>query len=645
MNNRLQEIKEFLLKIGLVFILFMISRWLFIYFNSDLIKVETLSEILRLSYYGLKFDLVSIIYLQAIFIIMFFLPGRPSSNLWYNKTLSFFYFFGSFIGLGLNFVDFAYYRFNLTRINAQFFESIENEDNKFNLILHFSFEYIHLIILYFFVVIIWIYTYRLIKVKLTKRKFDILNLIKSSLIFLIVMFLCVGGVRGDYKKSTRPITLIHAMENVNIPQHADVILNSPFTVIRTLGKTNFKSTNIFTKNEIKKIVKPIKFYPNKGNINIKPNVMIFILESMGREYWGSLNSKKNIPNYKGYTPFLDSLANHSLRFPNFYANSRKSIHGMPAILAGIPSFETAYTSSAYSNQPVESIVSVTKELGYTTSFFHGASNGSMGFLGFSKTLGFDNYYGKDEFDNDLEFDGYWGIWDEPFFQFTKEKIDNTKQPFLTTLFSVTSHEPYIIPEKYEGFFDKGYVPMHKVVGYTDYALKNFFDEAKKESWFDNTIFIFTADHGNQTYYSYYEKIINRFANPLMIYWPKGNLNGVSLKLGQHMDIFPTIADLIGYGKPFRSWGKSLISDTETDSFVVNYFGGGSYFMMNEDYTVVSNGEKITGFYNSNDRGLENNLINMPNIDMENLALKFQVFLEDYMNRVVEGDMFYNDNND
>ena len=178
MNNRLQEIKEFLLKIGLVFILFMISRWLFIYFNSDLIKVETLSEILRLSYYGLKFDLVSIIYLQAIFIIMFFLPGRPSSNLWYNKTLSFFYFFGSFIGLGLNFVDFAYYRFNLTRINAQFFESIENEDNKFNLILHFSFEYIHLIILYFFVVIIWIYTYRLIKVKLTKRKFDILNLIK-----------------------------------------------------------------------------------------------------------------------------------------------------------------------------------------------------------------------------------------------------------------------------------------------------------------------------------------------------------------------------------------------------------------------------------------------------------------------------------
>ena len=118
---------------------------------------------------------------------------------------------------------------------------------------------------------------------------------------------------------------------------------------------------------------------------------------MGREYWGSLNSKKIIPNYKGYTPFLDSLSKHSLSFPNFFANSRKSIHGMPAILAGIPSFETAYTSSPYSNQPIESVVSIANKLDYNTSFFHGASNGSMGFLGFAKTLGFDNYYGKNEF--------------------------------------------------------------------------------------------------------------------------------------------------------------------------------------------------------------------------------------------------------
>ena len=182
--------------------------------------------------------------------------------------------------------------------------------------------------------------------------------------------------------------------------------------------------------------------------------------------------------------------------------------------------------------------------------------------------------------------------------------------------------------------------MHETVGYTDFALKRFFDKARNEPWFDNTIFVFTADHGNQTYYSYYEKIINRFANPLMIYWSKGNLNGVSQSLGQHMDIFPTIVDLIGYDKPFRSWGKSLVSDAETDSFVVNYFGGGSYFMMNEEYIVVSNGEKINGFYDSNDYDLENNLMDKSNKKMNDLAYKFQVFLQDYMNRIIEGNMSY-----
>ena len=134
--------------------------------------------------------------------------------------------------------------------------------------------------------------------------------------------------------------------------------------------------------------------------------------------------------------------------------------------------------------------------------------------------------------------------------------------------------------------------------------------------------------------------INRFANPLMIYWPNGNLKGISNRLGQHMDIFPTIVDLIGYDKPFRSWGTSLITDDETDSFVVNFFGGGSYFMMNNEYIVVSNGEKTIGFYDANDHDLKVNLVDKTNKKMDDLSLKFNLFLQDYMNRIVQGDMFY-----
>jgi phosphoglycerol transferase MdoB-like AlkP superfamily enzyme len=614
----------------------MLSRWLFVYYNNDIFNLASFFELFRLSLYGIKFDLAAIIYLLSIFIILSFLPGNYFFNYRYDKLTRFFYFFGSLIGLGLNFIDIAYYRFNLMRINSKVFEVVQNEQNKIKLTYHFFIEYIHLVFLFFLFSYFWIYLYNLFDKKKQEIKSFVFYWIKSTILFFVVIVVCIGGVRGDFKKSTRPMTLIHAMENVNNPKKADIILNSPFTLIRTIGKNSFKKTTKYTEDEIKKIIKPIKFY--QKNDTIKPNIILFILESMGREYWGSLNQKNNINNFISYTPFLDSLSRESLIFPNFYANSRKSIHGMPAILAGIPSFETAYTSSSYSNQKVESVVSIANKIGYDTSFFHGAPNGSMGFLGFSKTLGFNNYYGKDEYNNDSDYDGYWGIWDLPFLKFTKEVIDQKSEPFFSTIFTVTSHEPYIIPDEFEGYFDEGNIPMHKAARYTDYSLRQFFEIAKDEDWFNNTIFIFTADHGNQTYYSFYEKMINRFANPLMIYSRGSNLKGVSNQLSQHLDIYPTIVDLINYNEPFRSWGQSLLSGLEDDSFVVNYFGAGSYFYMDNDYILVSDGTKVNGFYDSKDFDLSNNLIEESNIKMIDLEYKFNLFLQDYMTRIIDKKM-------
>ena len=630
------HLKVFFYRIGLVFIFYMLSRWLFVYYNNDIFNLASFSELFRLSFYGIKFDLAAIIYLLSIFIILSFLPGNYFFNNGYEKLTRFFYFFGSLIGLGLNFIDFAYYRFNLMRINSKVFEVVQNEQNKVKLTYHFFIEYIDLVFLFFLFSFVWIYLYNLFNAKKQEIKSSVFYWIKSTVLFLIVIVVCIAGVRGDLKKSTRPITLIHAMENVDNPKKADIILNSPFTLIRTIGKNSFKKTTKYSEDDIKKIIKPIKFYHKKDTT--KPNIILFILESMGREYWGSLNQKNNIDNFISYTPFLDSLSRESLIFPNFYANSRKSIHGMPAILAGIPSFETAYTSSSYSNQPLESLVSIANKMGYDTSFFHGAPNGSMGFLGFSKTLGFNNYYGKDEYDNDSDYDGYWGIWDLPFLKFTKEVIDKKSEPFLSTIFTVTSHEPYIIPDEFEGYFDEGNVPMHKAARYTDYSIRQFFEIAKDENWFNNTIFIFTADHGNQTYYSFYEKMINRFANPLMIYSHGSNLKGVSNQLSQHLDIYPTIVDLINYNKPFRSWGQSLLSGIEDDSFVVNYFGAGSYFYMDNDYILVSDGNKVTGFYDSKDFDLSNNLIEESNSKMIDLEYKFNLFLQDYMTRIIDKKM-------
>ena len=640
MSFRINEISILIYRIFLVYINYTFCRLLFVYFNNDLLQIDNFLQLTKLLYHGIRFDSMSIVYLNSIFILLSIIPFKINTSKIYQDVLIWIYFIFNGIGMLLNFIDFEYYRFNLNRLMSSFLEAIESEPNKSELILHYIFDYYHILIIYLTFLFVWIFLYKIVKLK-NQLSFRNKNYYLSSLfIFLFTAVFCVMGARGgDLKKSTRPITIIDAMDNVNNPQHADIILNTPFTILKTLFKKPFKLINKFNNDEILNELNTIKQY-NRVLKDPSPNVIIFILESMGREYWGSMNKERKIKDFKGFTPFLDSLAEHSLVFSNAFATSRKSIHAMPSILAGIPSFEISYTSTPYSKQKIESIVSIANSMDYNTSFFHGASNGSMGFLGFSNTLGFKNYYGRNEFNNDDEYDGYWGIWDEPFLQFTKETLDNKKQPFLATVFTITSHEPYVIPKKYDNRFNQGIIPMHKCVLYTDFSIKKFFDESKNSDWFKNTIFLFTADHSNKSYYPYYQKTINRFANPIMIYIPNSEFKGEVNSLASHMDIYPTIVDLIGYKKPFRSWGKSLVTTDNLNSIVVNYLGGGSYFIMNDSLISVHNGEKAIGFYDIQDKNFKNNLIHKRNKKMNDLERKGSIFLQDYFNRIIKGEMNY-----
>ena len=640
MSFRINEISILIYRIFLVYINYTFCRLLFVYFNNDLLQIDNFLQLTKLLYHGIRFDSMSIVYINSIFILLSIIPFKINTSKIYQDVLIWIYFIFNGIGMLLNFIDFEYYRFNLNRLMSSFLEAIESEPNKSELILHYIFDYYHILIIYLTFLFVWIFLYKMVKLK-DQLSFRNKNYYLSSLfIFLFTAVFCVMGARGgDLKKSTRPITIIDAMDNVNNPQHADIILNTPFTILKTLFKKPFKLINKFNNDEILNELNTIKQY-NRVLKDPSPNVIIFILESMGREYWGSMNKERKIKDFKGFTPFLDSLAEHSLVFSNAFATSRKSIHAMPSILAGIPSFEISYTSTPYSKQKIESIVSIANSMDYNTSFFHGASNGSMGFLGFSNTLGFKNYYGRNEFNNDDEYDGYWGIWDEPFLQFTKETLDNKKQPFLATVFTITSHEPYVIPKKYDNRFNQGLIPMHKCVLYTDFSIKKFFDESKNSDWFKNTIFLFTADHSNKSYYPYYQKTINRFANPIMIYIPNSEFKGEVNSLASHMDIYPTIVDLIGYKKPFRSWGKSLVTPDDLNTIVVNYLGGGSYFIMNDSLISVHNGEKAIGFYDIQDKNFKDNLIHKRNKKMNDLERKGSIFLQDYFNRIIKGEMNY-----
>ncbi|PRZ25265.1 LTA synthase family protein [Flavobacterium granuli] len=632
---RLNEYKVLFYRIALAYLFYFIARVLFYYFNADLLRVESVSDFLSLSYYGLAFDTTAILYINLLFVVFSILPFWKNTNTGYQKFLFYLYFGTNLLAFATNFIDFIYYKFTFARTTTAALNVLEHETNKTTLFLNFLVEYWYVFALFVLTSALWVFLYKKIKVQDFKPTGYVPYFSFSTVGFLIIVLFVIGGIRGgDFKKSTRPINLLDASRNVKNIVHSDIVLNTPFAIIRTLFSNSFLKVDYPEVNPqvIADKIQPVKSYHN--NPKTKPNVVVFILESYGREYIGAFNKKSNIPDYKSHAPFLDSLAQHSMIFTNAYANGRQSIHGMSSVLAGIPSFKDAFTSSPYPKQKIESLVSTLKGEGYNTSFFHGAANGSMGFLGFSKILGIDDYYGRTEFNDDSQFDGFWGIWDEPFLQYMKKTLDTKKTPFFASVFTVSSHEPYVIPEKYKKRFHEGGVPIHKAVEYTDYAVKRFFEEAKKEPWFENTIFVMVADHCNQIYYDEYQKPINRFAVPILIYKPNSSYVGVDEDLAQQIDIYPTILDMIGYDKPFRSWGRSLLDKKSSIPFVINSTGN-IYQFAKGNYICTFDGKKALGFYDKEDKALKHNLIKKRNAEMDEIELNCKAFIQDYMERVVD----------
>ena len=630
MFYRIQEYKTLFLRISLAYFFYFIARVLFYFYNSNIIIIDSFSEFINLCLIGLTFDTSAILYTNALFIIISLIPIKNNSKPFFQKGMFFLYFSTNILAYVTNYIDFIYYKFSQSRLTTTVFDLIENESNKSDLMSSFIVDYWHVFFLFFLFVLLWIYFYNKIPFKFEKKPSDLKYYSFSFFWSLLVIFVCIIGVRGGLGNATRPINMVDAHRFVKKGIHADFVLNSPFCLIRTYKKNYFKKKNFLMDSEINSIINPIKKL--NDSIYSKPNVVLIVMESFGREYIGTFNKNKNIEDYVSYTPFLDSLTNHSLIFTNAFANGRQSIEALPSILASVPSFKVPFTSSPYANQEIQSLVSVFNELNYSTSFFHGAPNGSMGFLGLSNILGFDNYFGKTEFNNNSLYDGYWGIWDEPFLDFMKNKIDHFEEPFFSTFFSLTSHEPFKVPKEYENIFPKGDVQMHQVIGYSDNALKTFFDSSKDEPWFKNTLFVITADHCNQFWYPYYRDPINRFAIPIIFYRPDNSFSGENNILSQQLDIFPSIIDLVGYDKSINSWGRSLFSNEPNQPFSIHFSGTVYHFSMN-NFTLVFDGEMVIGVYNINDYALNENIINQVDYSLEERYLK--AFFQDYMDRIIE----------
>ncbi len=637
-NKKKRETNEYLVLIYRFAILmgfYSICRILFYLFNSALFSKVTFLSFLTIMKGGLMFDISALLYLNAVYMLLFLLPFQFKFSGWYQHGLKWLFMIVNGVGIAFNLIDIVYYRYILKRTTASMFDVAAYDAGNTNLIMRFFYDFWYIPLMLIVLLVSLSILYSQLKPKPFRFGHPFIYFLSGIPVILLVLGLSIMGMRGGWRHSTRPINMNNAGAFVNSPEEMALVQNTPFCIFRTWGKKAFEHKTYFaSEEELDRIYSPVHI-PDSVGPALKDNVVIIILESFSRAFVGALNPQFEDPRDRSYTPFLDSLIHESLVFPNAFANGRKSIDAIPSVTASIPALVLPYVISERSGNTINSIASLLSIKGYQTAFFHGAPNGSMGFDAFTKIAGYQKYIGRNEYGNDADFDGIWGIWDEPFMQFFAREMNKMQEPFATTLFSVSSHHPYELPEKYKGKFPEGRIPINKCIRYSDHSLQKFFDSARKMPWFKNTLFVITADHAVPSDIKEYYTMVNDFAVPLLFYKPDGSLKGVDNGLAEQIDIMPTILSYLNYPYPYIAFGHNL-RDTKSPRYVINYVQD-SYQFLSGDYAFYLTDDKLTAIYNrKEDPELTKNLLGTVDFPEELQLMK--AIVQQFNNRMADNRM-------
>ena len=635
----LSPLASMLLNLLLAYVVYFIARMVFLAENWNFYADNlTWPHFLEMMRGGLMFDTTAILYTNALWIVMVLFPLHWKENKTYHNICRWVFVVVNILTLAVNLVDTVYFRYSMRRTTTTIFQEFQNENNLGGIF------WTEMVNHWYFFVLAGLVGWGLWKLYV---KSDVSELKKRLPVYYPVMLVsllgfvpfCVAGMRGGWTRDIRPITVSNANNYCDRPTETGLVLNTPFSLIRTIGKNNFEVIAYYDAKQLEQIYTPIH-QPQCRHPFMKKNVVVIIIESFGREYIGTYNQDAGYPSQ---TPFTDSLLAHgALTYRYSYCNGRKSIDGMPSILSSIPMFVEPFFLSPYSVNDVSGLADCLNGKGYETAFFHGAERGSMGFMAFARATKFKEYYGREDFvadprtKGDAEYDGWWGISDEPFMQYMCQKITDMKQPFMTALFTLSSHHPFRVPDAYKDVFknEDPEMEIYPVIRYTDMALQHFFESAKKQPWYENTIFAITSDHTNMTKYQHYRTDIGGFASPVIFYDPSGEMGeGMVDAIAQQTDIMPTILEYLGYDLPYLSFGVDLLTTPAEDTWAVNYLNG-IYQYVKHGHILQFDGQRTCGVYALTDSLMKTNMMGKV-AEQPQMERELKAIIQQYMERMTQ----------
>ncbi len=632
MNILFKNLGLLFLRLLLIFAIYQFCRIFFLIANFGYFKDLTSAEFLLIFIGGMRFDIFAIVYINLLFILLHLFYFKFTQKLWYQKTLKFIFIFSNMPIILANLADTEYFKFigkRTTFSTLKMFGGGEIGNDAFRLIPQFAVDYWYIVLIWLIIITLSVYFYpkKLFFAKKNNsestnycfEKSKFLRLAVPTVIILSIAALVVIAGRGGVQ--FKPLRIINAAEYTE-SRYTSLVLNSSFTILKTFGKDDLQVRKYFSSQQCEQIFSPI----HTGRIGKMKqcNVVILILESFSAEYSGYLN------NGTGFMPFTDSLMQAGLTFEKAYSNGTSSIEALPSIIAGIPPLmNSPFITSSFTANKIETLPSYLKDKGWHTAFFHGAINGSMGFDKFALLAGIEKYYGKNEYPNQADFDGNWGIYDEEFLQFAVNEISTFTCPFFAAIMTLSSHHPYSIPEKHKGKFPEGKLEILQSVAYADFALQQFFKSASKCSWYENTLFVLSADHTGKAMENFYMNNVGSYSIPIIYFHPTDTLlRGIKKTVTQQIDIMPSVLDYLNYNSNSFAFGRSVFSNSG-DACAIT-MANQMHQIIYDNYLLLFDGEKSTNFYNLQfDSLLKYNLIDKRSTLVEGIENKLKARIQTY----------------
>ncbi|MBQ0159065.1 MAG: LTA synthase family protein [Bacteroidales bacterium] len=614
-----------LFKTLLALLVLFASQLFFYYYNTRIFHVDGFGEWMGVLLGNLTFGIATVGFMLLPYYAANLIPFHFRWNKHYHHITEIFFFYVPILFILItNICDAAYFQFTYRRLSGEIFRYLGIGGNMGTLWPKFLHDYWPATVFGCIIIpLVFLIGTRLrLAVRNRYRKHTLNDIIGLVIGAACVLFLFRGGFGKNLE--WRDTAKYCQAKNCAL------VTNSGYNIVRTFNGGTLEDESFMSDSKALQLFNPVfaadstaipeayagwapgagrwdEFDTVQGSYSfglLQPrysNVVVIVLESFSQEYMGCYNSQAKT----SFTPFLDSLSRHSVVYQG-RANGKKSIEGIPSIFASLPTLMTfPLTLSDYFSDTCYALPSILRDHNYHTAFFHGSYNGVMAFDKLCNKLGFQEYYGQNEYMTDpyareSDYDGCWGIYDEYYLQYMVRKLSTFKEPFMAGVFTLSSHHPYTMQPGHEHDFVEGKHPICRVVMYSDNALRKFFDAARHTDWYKNTLFVITADHPGQGLTPEYNGYSGWYRIPMMFYLPRyeeclvpemgkeWSTAQVSQRLMQQTDIMPTILEYLGIATPAVCFGTSALSNAYGWQIA---YGNGYYQLETSDGVAVLGQEK------------------------------------------------------